>query len=237
MSGTSTEPGRLQVDKPRHLGVVAMRLIPTFAFVLGMCGMAAAEQPELCVIPQPMSVETCEGTFTLQPRTTIFVEPGHPELNRIGRWLADFLAGATGYRLPVESSPDPDATGTVILLRLADTETALGEEGYRLTVATDRVSICGRRPAGVFYGVQTLRQLLPSEIEAPQPVTGVAWTVPCVRVEDCPRFRWRGMHLDVARHFHDKHFVKRYIDYLATYKINVFHLYLTDDQGWRIEIN
>jgi len=213
-----------------------MCLMPSLVLALGISSMVAAKQPTLCVIPRPASAEMCEGTFTVDPQTTILVEPGHPELDRIGQWLADCLAGATGYQIRVDTSPERDVAGTTILLRLADIETGLGEEGYRLTVAANRVTVCGRRPAGVFYGVQTLRQLLPPEIEAPQPVTGVSWTVPCVRIEDRPRFRWRGMHLDVARHFHDKEFVKRYIDYIATYKINVFHLYLTDDQGWRIEI-
>jgi hexosaminidase len=98
------------------------------------------------------------------------------------------------------------------------------------------VVIRAAEPAGVFYGVQTLRQLLPAELEANEPTPSAAWTIPAVAIEDRPRFAWRGMHLDVARHFFKKEFVKRYIDFLASYKINVFHLYLTDDQGWRIEI-
>ena len=161
-----------------------MCLMPSLVLALGISSMVAAKQPTLCVIPRPASAEMCEGTFTVDPQTTILVEPGHPELDRIGQWLADFLRYATGYQLTVDSSPGRDASGAAILLRLVDNEKALGEEGYRLTVAANRVTICGRRPAGVFYGVQTLRQLLPPEIEAPQPVTGVAWTVPCVRIED-----------------------------------------------------
>jgi len=211
-------------------------LVPALLLVLGLRSTAAAEQAGLSVIPRPASVEMREGTFTLRPQTGILIEPECPELTGIGQWLADFLRRATGYRLTLAAATDRDATGPVILLRLARAETALGEEGYRLTASADGVTISARRPAGVFYGVQTLRQLFTAEIESPRPVADVEWTVPCVQIEDRPRFRWRGMHLDVARHFFDKEFVKRYIDYIAAYKINVFHLYLTDDQGWRIEI-
>lgn len=213
-----------------------MWLVTAIFSMLCLRSGAFGAQAELNVIPRPVSVEVREGSFALRPQTEILVEPECPELRGVGQWLADFLRRATGFRLPVVSPRDRDAAGLAIVLRLASAETALGEEGYRLTVAADSVTICAHRPAGVFYGAQTLRQLLPPEIESPRPAVGAEWSVPCVRIEDQPRFRWRGMHLDVARHFFDKDFVKRYIDYIATYKINVFHLYLTDDQGWRIEI-
>ncbi len=98
------------------------------------------------------------------------------------------------------------------------------------------VTIRARRPAGAFYAIQTLRQLLPVEIFRQATVRGVAWTVPGVAIEDMPRFSWRGIHLDVARHFMPKEFVKKYIDLAALHKLNRFHWHLTDDQGWRIEI-
>jgi len=123
-----------------------------------------------------------------------------------------------------------------IVLALDPADADLGDEGYRLKVTNAPVVIKGSKPAGVFYGVQTFYQLLPVEVEKSQPTPGIAWSVPCIRIEDKPRFPWRGMHLDVGRHFFSKDSVKRYIDLLAAYKVNTFHWYLTEDQGWRIEI-
>jgi len=113
--------------------------------------------------------------------------------------------------------------GRKLRLTSRDANPALGPEGYELTVTTDRVTICASGPAGIFYGQQTLRQLLPGPI-------------PCVHIEDRPRFQWRGALLDVARHFFPKEFLKRYIDLLAFHKLNVLQLHLTDDQGWRVQI-
>jgi hexosaminidase len=112
----------------------------------------------------------------------------------------------------------------------------LGAEGYALDVRPTRIAARAPEPAGLFYAVQTLRQLLPPEIFREAPVGDVAWRVPAVAIEDQPRFPWRGAHLDVARHFMPKEFVKKYIDLLALHKLNTFHWHLTEDQGWRLEI-
>jgi len=171
------------------------------------------------------------GSFALTPGTAIVTDRA---TRQIGYQLADWLYPATGYRLA--------ATGTsrgathVVSLGVDSTLSRLGEEGYRLTVTPARVTIRAFRPAGVFYGVETLRQLLPPDIFRAAPVAGVAWTVPAVEIEDWPRFSWRGAHLDVSRSFMPKEFVKKYIDLLALHKLNRFHWHLTDDQGWRIEI-
>src|SRR5258706_2985418 len=110
------------------------------------------------------------------------------------------------------------------------------EEGYHLVVERDLISITAREPKGLFYGVEPLRQLLPPDIESRSGATAATWSVPVVDIEDAPRFRYRGMHLDVSRHFFPASFVKKYIDLIAMYKMNTFHWHLTDDQGWRIEI-
>jgi hexosaminidase len=112
----------------------------------------------------------------------------------------------------------------------------LGAEGYRLEVRPGRVSVVAAGPAGAYYAVQSLRQLLPPAIYREAKVDSVSWTMPAVTIEDRPRFAWRGAHLDVSRHFMPKEFVKKYIDLLAMHKMNTFHWHLTDDQGWRIEI-
>lgn len=120
--------------------------------------------------------------------------------------------------------------------RVAERDTSLGTEGYRLDVRPGVITISAAAPAGAFYATQTLRQLLPSSIFRAAMVANTAWTIPSVKIEDRPRFQWRGAHLDVSRHFMPKEFVKKYIDLLALQKMNRFHWHLTDDQGWRIEI-
>ncbi len=113
----------------------------------------------------------------------------------------------------------------------------LGTEGYELSVSPKSITIKANAEAGLFYGVQSLLQLFPKEIEAKDVVEGIEWKVPCVEVIDYPRLGWRGLMFDVARHFFTKEEVKQYIDAMARYKFNVLHLHLTDDEGWRIEIN
>ncbi len=193
-----------------------------------------APAPTLAVIPQPASVTLAGETFILTAETRIFVEPDGPESLAIGQYLAERLRPATGYPLPVEAAtgaPPPHS----IYLTTSDSDPALGEEGYELTVTPQTVILSAPRPAGLFWGVQTLRQLLPPAVESPTP-QAVPWTLPAGRIRDWPRFPWRGMMLDVSRHFFGPEEVRRLIDLLALYKINRLHLHLSNDQGWRIEI-
>ena len=185
----------------------------------------------LAIVPRPVRFTPRTGTFTLTAATVIVTDRGTREL---GGTLADYLFPATGYRLAVRASA-PAGT-RVISLGLDTTLKALRDEGYRLEVTPARVTIRALRPAGAFYAIQTLRQLLPPAILREAKVTGTAWRMPAVSIEDYPRFTWRGMHLDVGRHFMPKEFVKKYIDLLALHKMNRFHWHLTEDQGWRIEI-
>ena len=189
------------------------------------------------VVPAPTTVQAAEGAhFVLDTSTAIVVPTGSPEAARVGELLAALLRPATGYRLPVV--PGGPAPRGAIALRL-DGAAALGEEGYELTVAADSVRVRANRPVGLFRGVQTLRQLFPAGIEAEQSAIRMAnaWSVPPGRVEDRPRFAWRGGMLDVARHFFTVDEVKQYVDLLALYKLNVLHLHLSDDQGWRVHVD
>jgi hexosaminidase len=192
---------------------------------------APIQEPDLAVIPRPLVMERGAGSFTLTARTVIAVQAA---TRGLGQYLADDLAPATGWRLAVRAGA---AAGTAILLRvepaLAD---ALGDEGYRLVVTPRRVTIRAAAPAGVFYGIQTLRQLLPPAILRRAPVTDVTWTVPAVTIEDRPRFSWRGAHLDAGRHFMPREFIRKYLDLLALHKLNRFHWHLTEDQGWRLQV-
>lgn len=182
------------------------------------------------LLPAPMRVEPAQGVaFTITSATGIATEPDSAEAAAVGAYLAELLRPATAYRLPVS----PDQAG--IALRLGGARASLGDEGYELEVTAEGVTIQAYAPAGLFRGVQTLRQLLPAAIERPAAHAG-AWTIPGGRIVDRPRYAYRGVMLDVARHFFGVAEVKRLIDLAALYKVNHLHLHLTDDQGWRIAI-
>lgn len=183
------------------------------------------------IIPRPVQIDVQDGNFRLTPDTVIVAGKA---LAFEGRQLSATLWPATGCALQVVEK----AKGGVpfIELKLDPSLEKLGKEGYRLSVAPGMVSIRAPGSAGIFYGVQSLRQLLPPEIFRAARVANIEWTIPCVRIEDYPRFQWRGATLDSARHFMPKEFVRKFIDLLALHKMNSLQWHLTDDQGWRIEI-
>ncbi len=187
----------------------------------------------VCIIPKPIQMTESEGVFELKPTTRILVSE---ETREIGKFLHEFLQPASGYPFTVEGTRDKDSEPDTIQLTTSHADPSLGDEGYELTIAPGTVVVCAPRPAGIFYGIQTFRQLLPAEIESRERVDGILWSAPAVKIKDRPRFAWRGMMLDVGRHMFSVDFIKRYIDLMAMHKMNVFHWHLTEDQGWRIEI-
>jgi hexosaminidase len=193
---------------------------------------AQRETPEFALVPLPASVTRGHGAFVLGPSTVIVSDA--PETH-LAHQLAAMLGPATGFDLVVRTGRAP-GSNFVALREDAGLGKTLGPEGYRLESTEKGVTIRAAAPAGVFYGIETLRQLLPAAVFRSGRVGGIAWTIPAVSIDDTPRFSWRGGHLDVARHFMPKEFVKKYIDLLALHKMNRFHWHLTDDQGWRIEI-
>jgi hexosaminidase len=207
------------------------------ALVAG-CGRAPAPTgPVHTIMPQPTSVEMPGGDgFTITSATVIHVTPANEAMLAAGRRLADLIGLAAGDApLAVQASDKPSAGG--ILLEIGGDDGA-GDEGYELVVSSEGVRVTASRQAGLFYGVQTLRQLLPAfvEFDAYRASPARPVRVPAVRIVDRPRFAWRGAMLDVARHFFSVDEVKRYIDLISMYKMNRLHLHLADDQGWRIEI-
>ncbi|HLY28260.1 MAG TPA: beta-N-acetylhexosaminidase [Aggregatilineales bacterium] len=186
------------------------------------------------MIPKPVFEQPGQGNFTLTDATRVFIETGQNEIAAIGHYLAARLKAVTGYEFPVQETTGTPTQGH-ISLTLAGADASLGEEGYQLTVTTESVTLSAYRPAGLFWGAQSLRQLLPVAIEETTPQSG-PWVLPAVTIRDVPRFAWRGMMLDVARHFFAMSDIKRLIDALVYYKINRLHLHLSDDQGWRIAI-
>lgn len=187
------------------------------------------------IIPAPRSVQLQAGTrFRIEPRTTVVIDSDAPaEVARLGTELTRLLgvsARADARRLREGETPPPGS----VHLRLAPND-RLGAEGYTLSVGAERVSLSAAEPAGLFYGMQTLRQLMPVAVEHRGAIGRGLW-IAGARVDDAPRYEWRGMMLDVSRHFLPIEDVKRFIDNIALYKMNRLHLHLSDDQGWRLEI-
>nr|WP_068888964.1 family 20 glycosylhydrolase [Pedobacter panaciterrae] len=189
--------------------------------------------PDIAIIPEPVSVIKSEGYFVL-PANVVIQAQAIPELKQVVNFLQERLSIPTGSYVAEVSSPATSATINLILNEKVNL--ALGKEGYQLSVTPNHITIKANNPAGLFYGVQSLIQLFPKEIESKEAVENIQWKAPCVEIIDYPRVGWRGLMFDVARHFFTKAEVKQYIDAMVRYKYNVLHLHLTDDEGWRIEI-
>lgn len=201
-------------------------------FLAGAETLAPASAQLISLIPAPADLTRTGDGFALGAETRILFPEANAEAARVAELLAAALRPATGLALPTAAAAGPESNAINLCIDSAITT----PEGYRLVAAPDRVDIIAAAGAGLFYGTQTLRQLLPPESLGAARVDGLAWTVPGVTIEDQPRFVWRGMMLDVARHFQPIPFVKKFIDTIAFHKMNRLHLHLTDDQGWRIEI-
>ncbi|MGO9585244.1 MAG: beta-N-acetylhexosaminidase [Limisphaerales bacterium] len=203
-------------------------------FLLLAATIFASDTNSPAIIPQPQKLELRAGAFKLAPDTKIFASPGSIET---ANQLAATLRRSTGYPLKVSTRLfSGKAVPGGILLTTRSASTNLGTEGYELTVAPNAIVIRAPTQAGLFYGAQTLVQLLPPDILSTQRVANANWQMPCIQIEDWPRFQWRGLMLDVSRHFFTRLEVEQLLDAMALLKLNTFHWHLTDDQGWRIEI-
>ena len=193
--------------------------------------------PEPALIPRPLESEFGDGSYTLDPCTRIVVQAKNSEDEQSLLNTADLLAArfrkSTGYSLPVVKKGAAEGD---IILRTSDAKEELEEEGYTLTADETGIVIEAYEPAGVFNGTQTLRQMFPADIEKQEVVDDASWVVKEASIKDKPEYGYRGMHLDVARHFFTVEQVKRQIDLISQFKINKLHMHLSDDQGWRLEI-
>ena len=187
---------------------------------------------QISIIPKPMFVKEAAGNFNIGKKTKIYFDVNNTSLKKIGEMLSAQLKLETGYDISVNEKPG-NITRNAIILTQNDAADTLGAEGYNLSVHPEKIIIKSAHPVGVFYGMQTLFQLLPFKSDV---INTKRFNIPCVEIIDKPRFGWRGMMLDVGRYFYSVDFIKKYIDYLAMHKMNSFHWHLTDDQGWRIEI-
>jgi hexosaminidase len=208
-----------------------MKKVLILAVFFALAATAFSQNKHISIIPQPAVMREGTGTFTIDANTAIVVGTNDPEAKKVAAMLNVELKKAAGFSLNIENAPRKK--GIHFLL---SPEEPLGNEGYRLAVTTEDISIFAPKPAGLFYGMQTLLQLMPKEIESKEVVKNISWTVPAVNITDRPRFGWRGLMLDVSRHFFTVDEVKAFIDDMARYKYNLMHFHLTDDQGWRLEI-
>jgi hexosaminidase len=201
------------------------------------CSTAPATPTDLSkatIIPKPVSIIPSGGSFTLTNRSDIYVKGESPEILKIGQYLADRLNPSTGFSLEVKATAKDLVRGK-ILLALSENDPELGDEGYELIIDEKSVRLTANKPAGLFYGVQTLRQLLPAKVELATAQEG-PWELATGTIRDYPEYGYRGAMRDVARHFFGVDDIKIFIDQMAAYKMNMLHLHLSDDQGWRIEI-
>lgn len=199
----------------------------TGTLLLSACSPTTPVAHDVSIIPIPKEIKNVNGEFILKDGMTIGV--ADKQLLPAANYLSGLLSHSTGYIYNVREG-DGD-------ISLAISDIAGQKEGaYFLDVSPGRVQIKGNTYGGVISGIESLRQLLPAEIESPVVVNDVSWSVPAIQITDAPRFEWRGLMLDVSRHFYTKEEVKELLDMMALYKLNKFHWHLTDDQGWRVEI-
>jgi hexosaminidase len=210
-----------------------MKKLLVILFLLGAGLFVFSQITPVNIIPIPVSVTTKTGSFKLTDKSVIELASADADANRIAQFLSNALATPTGYKIPIAKTA---TNGAIKLVVLSPEDKSLGNEGYKLSVTENGVTVSANKAAGLFYGVQTLLQLLPKEIESKNIVKDISWAMPAVEVMDYPRFGWRGLMFDVSRHFFSKQEVKQFIDDMVKYKFNLLHLHLTDDQGWRVEI-
>lgn len=212
-----------------------LKNLVVLSFVLSLLACAPPKPVKsynqgLHIVPQPNSLVEQKGVFKITGKTVIVASTEDVKA------VVDFFVGklelSTGYTLATQ---EEKPSKNYVLVSI-DPQLELNEEGYTFKSTPSGIEIIGKSEKGIFYGLQTLLQLLPAEIESLQLVTDVDWNVPCVEIKDEPRFKWRGMHLDVCRHFVPVENIKKHLDMLAMFKMNKFHWHLTEDQGWRIEI-
>jgi hexosaminidase len=192
--------------------------------ILLFCPFFIFAQQTVSIIPKPVDLTLTSGNFTLDGNTGIKYNSASKELQVAAGFFVAYIKNISGYNLAINGK-----TAKSVLLEIKP-NSVLGEEGYQLNITPSSVTISANKKAGIVYGMQTIFQMLPAIR------TNAAMVIPCMQVTDYPRFKWRGMMLDVSRHFYSADMVKEFLDLMASYKMNVFHWHLVDDPGWRIEI-
>lgn len=219
------------LKEPNLLPYIMMKPFLTSLLAgLLLCG-CAHESTSIVIVPHPNNLEVGRGSFAVSGSSFVVDSRADERTAQAVEEFAAQLAAVAGGEYPVTVAEAP-ATGDVHFV----VDTTVAREGYRLDITKRGVEVRASEFPGFFYALQSIKQLLPAAVYGTEPAPDAAWKLPCVRIDDAPRFGYRGMHLDVARHFFSVEEVKRYIDMMAVHKCNTLHWHLTDDQGWRIEI-
>ncbi len=227
------------LQKILAFALLLLLALPAQAQPADAAGDAPADPQRYPLVPWPAQIEAQEGAFALTRGTRIALsDPQNEELQNIASLFGTLVRTGSVFPVPVSEEAAAGAADSTITFLLTDGADSTPPGRYRLEVTPASVVVAAPTARGLFYGMQTLRQLLPPHVEGGlgAKAAAAAWAIPAVVIEDEPRFGYRGMHLDVARHFFPVSFIKKYIDLLAMYKFNRFHWHLTEDQGWRIEI-
>ncbi|MBC7850092.1 MAG: beta-N-acetylhexosaminidase, partial [Chitinophagaceae bacterium] len=211
------------------------KLLFAFALSLVFAVTTGQETRPIAIIPQPVKVEKLTDSFRFTESVSLVVPSKNAAVQTIATSFVSKLRSSTGFAINITDAEVASSSSIVLSLNNT-TEPQLGNEGYSMEVGATGVQIKANQPAGLYYGIQTLLQLFPKEIESKEVVMNVSWILPACRITDYPRFAWRGLMYDVSRHFFTKDQMKVFIDDMAKYKFNLLHWHLTDDQGWRVEI-
>jgi len=210
------------------------RILATIGFFLFAFILFAQSTTQISLIPLPVSMTQKTGAFHITNKSVIVVPSADADARRVATFLSMSIATPAGFKIPVTNKAT--AGNSIRFVLLSTPDNTLGNEGYKLSVTPAATVVSANKAAGLFYGVQTILQLLPKEIESKKVEKNIAWTIHSVEITDYPRFGWRGLMFDVSRHFFTKQQVEEFIDDMIKYKFNLLHLHLTDDQGWRVEI-
>jgi hexosaminidase len=220
--------------KKQHFGLTALFVLTLLCIQVPSTAKTPSDLSKACVIPKPVSMTSTGGYFVLKPTTDIYIQGESSELKHIGQYLADRLKLSTGFDIEVITTNKTPGSGN-IFLTLIKSNSKSGDEGYELNITKKLIVLSATNTAGLFRGIQTIRQLLPAKVEMDSKQAG-PWEIATGTISDYPVYSYRGAMLDVSRHFFSVADVKRLLDLIACYKMNVLHLHLSDDQGWRIEI-
>lgn len=212
------------------------KLLCAVLWLVVTCNATANAQianKDISIIPQPVSIQEGLGEFKINSKSKIYIDSNNPELQLLAGMLVDQLKHTSGYNISVIEKDGASAKNAIVLTTQQTIDT-LGNEGYALSVRPERIMLQASHGQGIFYGLQSIYQLLPVEAAILAKKGNVS--IPAVEILDKPRYSWRGMMLDVGRYFYPVDFIKKFIDYLAMHKMNTFHWHLVEDHGWRIEI-
>jgi hexosaminidase len=224
------------INKKLNIAITGLLVFTLLCLQATSSAKTSSDLSKAAIIPKPVSITATGEYFRLKAHANICISEESKELRQIGQYLADKLKGSAGYGFQVKTTAKTEESGNIyLILNKNSSGSNVADEGYKLIITKKQIFLNANSPTGLFRGVQTIRQLLPAKIELASKQPG-PWKIATGTIEDYPAYSYRGVMLDVSRHFFGLDDVKKLIEFLACYKMNFLHLHLSDDQGWRIEI-